>query len=290
MAADPDAILQGLAEPVVIDEWQEAPDVLGAVKRAVDDDPRPGRFILTGSVRAELESRVWPGTGRILQVPMYGFTVRELRGRTAEPTFIDRVAAEGVSAVQTRGEELNLRGYLDLMLEGSFPEPALRTPPAARRRWFEGYVEQMITRDIPAIAPRRDPELLRRYLSRRPPLSPRPMPGISPGCAMRSVGPSPPGSCCIPGRTSSRSATASSQPLCLLSGRRSSQRQRGDGADPAAPKGRRCCWLSELPKQPGRDRYVAFLDLAGGALGQLVDDPDVARVLVGRDLALRIVT
>jgi predicted AAA+ superfamily ATPase len=51
------------------------------------------------------------------------------------------------------------------MLEGSFPEPALRVPASARRRWFEGYVEQMITRDVPAIAPRRDPDLLRRYLS-----------------------------------------------------------------------------------------------------------------------------
>jgi predicted AAA+ superfamily ATPase len=60
--ADPDAMLQGLQEPVVIDEWQEVPDVLGAVKRSVDDDPRPGRFLLTGSVRAELENRVWPGT------------------------------------------------------------------------------------------------------------------------------------------------------------------------------------------------------------------------------------
>jgi uncharacterized protein len=165
VAADPDAMLQGLTEPVVIDEWQEAPDVLGAVKRAVDDDPRPGRFVLTGSVRAELENRVWPGTGRILQVPMYGMSVRERRGRAAGATFIDRVVAGGVAAVKSPGEDLNVRGYLDLMLEGSFPEPALRTPPAARGRWFDGYVEQMISRDVPALAPRRDPELLRRYLS-----------------------------------------------------------------------------------------------------------------------------
>jgi hypothetical protein len=51
------------------------------------------------------------------------------------------------------------------MLAGSFPEPLLRIPAATRRRWFSGYVEQMITRDVPAVAPGRDPELLRRYLS-----------------------------------------------------------------------------------------------------------------------------
>jgi predicted AAA+ superfamily ATPase len=49
--ADPDVALRGLPEPVLLDEWQEVPGVLGAVKRAVDDEPRPGRYILTGRVR-----------------------------------------------------------------------------------------------------------------------------------------------------------------------------------------------------------------------------------------------
>lgn len=165
VAAAPDAMLQGLPEPVVLDEWQEVPDVLGAVKRAVDDDPSPGRFILTGSVRAELENRVWPGTGRVLQIPMYGMTIRERSGNPYGEPFIDRVVAAGAGAVRAPSRPLNIRDYLDLMLTGSFPEPALRMRDAARRRWFAGYVEQMITRDVPAVAPRRDPELLRRYLS-----------------------------------------------------------------------------------------------------------------------------
>ena len=37
--ADPDVALRDLPEPVLLDEWQEVPGVLGAVKRAVDDDP-----------------------------------------------------------------------------------------------------------------------------------------------------------------------------------------------------------------------------------------------------------
>lgn len=48
--ADPDAALRAQPEPLLLDEWQAVPAVLGAVKRAVDDDPRPGRFLLTGSV------------------------------------------------------------------------------------------------------------------------------------------------------------------------------------------------------------------------------------------------
>jgi uncharacterized protein len=165
VAASPDALLVGLRPPVVLDEWQEVPELLGAVKRSVDKDPTSGRYILTGSVRAELENRVWPGTGRLLQVPMYGLSVREVMRRADRAPFIDRVIEGGADAVAAPDEALNVRDYLDLMLAGSFPEPSLRMPAAARRRWFAGYVEQMITRDVPAVAPRRDPELLRRYLS-----------------------------------------------------------------------------------------------------------------------------
>jgi predicted AAA+ superfamily ATPase len=165
VAASPDAMLAGLRPPVILDEWQEVPDLLGAVKRSVDENPAPGRYILTGSVRAELENRVWPGTGRILQVPMYGLSVREVVGRADLVPFIDRVIAGGPDAVTAPEDALSIRDYLDLMLAGSFPEPSLRMPATARRRWFAGYVEQMITRDVAAVAPRRDPELLRRYLS-----------------------------------------------------------------------------------------------------------------------------
>jgi hypothetical protein len=61
---DPDAALRELPEPVLIDEWQMVPGVLGAVRRAVDSDSSPNRFLLTGSVRATLanEGRDKPGS------------------------------------------------------------------------------------------------------------------------------------------------------------------------------------------------------------------------------------
>jgi uncharacterized protein len=65
---DPDTVLGGLKPPVLLDEWQQVPDVLGSVKRAVDDDPTRGRFLLTGSVRAELLDATWPATGRVVRV------------------------------------------------------------------------------------------------------------------------------------------------------------------------------------------------------------------------------
>src|SRR5664279_195968 len=89
--ADPDVALRGLKEPVLLDEWQEVPGVLGAVKRAVDEDPRPGRFILTGSVRIDLDTQMWPGTGRLVGLPMQGLTVRESSEQVNGSLFLDRL-------------------------------------------------------------------------------------------------------------------------------------------------------------------------------------------------------
>ena len=82
----------GLAEPVLLDEWQLVPGVLGAVKRSIDSRPDPGRFIVTGSVRSDLEAELWPGTGRLTRVPMYGMTLREQLGEFRRPAFLDRVS------------------------------------------------------------------------------------------------------------------------------------------------------------------------------------------------------
>ncbi len=79
--ADPDAALAARSTPLLIDEWQVVPEVLGAVKRSVDLDPSPGRFVITGSVRADLDDQTWPGTGRVVRVPVWPLTQRELSGR-----------------------------------------------------------------------------------------------------------------------------------------------------------------------------------------------------------------
>jgi uncharacterized protein len=159
--ADPDVALREHKEPVLLDEWQEVPSVLGAVKRAVDHDPRPGRFLLTGSVRADLDTVTWPGTGRLVRVPMYGMTVREQLGVVEAQPLIDRLAKEVRPTLPD--DPPDLRGYVELALRSGFPDPALSMTSRARARWLEGYVDQLITRDAIGIEPGRDPTRLRRY-------------------------------------------------------------------------------------------------------------------------------
>ena len=85
--ADPDSALRGLPEPVLFDEWQLVPGVLGAIKRAVDAGPTPGRFLVTGSVRGDLEGELWPGTGRLTRVPLFGMSIREQLGNVGASPF-----------------------------------------------------------------------------------------------------------------------------------------------------------------------------------------------------------
>ncbi|HVE47043.1 MAG TPA: DUF4143 domain-containing protein [Acidimicrobiales bacterium] len=162
--ADPDAALADRPEPVVIDEWPLVPEVLGAVKRAVDDDPRPGRFVLTGSAGADLGAAGWPATGRVVRVPLWGLTVRELIGDPATAGFLDRMAAVDGEPVQLPAEVPDIRGYVEHALRGGFPEAALQEQPRLRRLWLDSWVDQVVARDVPLAGAGRDPVRLRRYL------------------------------------------------------------------------------------------------------------------------------
>lgn len=159
--ADPDAALRGLPEPLLLDEWQVVPGVLGAVKRAVDARPDPGRFIVAGSVRGDLDGEVWPGTGRLTRIPLFGMTVREQLGLESFVPFFERVLRGDLEPAR---ETPDLRGYVELLLRSGFPEPALRLGVAARRRWLESYVDHLLTRDAEQVEGGRDPVRLRRYL------------------------------------------------------------------------------------------------------------------------------
>ena len=149
-------------EPVLLDEWQVVPEVLGAVKRAVDDDARPGRFLLTGSVRADLDAATWPGTGRLIRLQMYGLTDRELAAAIASSNPVDVLAGGDPMALPVPPTAPDLPGYVELALRGGFPEPVLRLDAAGRQQWLASYLDQILTRDAVDISGR-DPIRLARF-------------------------------------------------------------------------------------------------------------------------------
>ncbi len=159
---DPDAALAAHPRPLVLDEWQEAPDVLGAVRRAVQADRQPGQFILTGSVRNELTGKTWPATGRITRMSMYGLTRREAVAHIDYEPFIDRLARADMSLFRAELPAPNVTRYIDMALEGGFPDVVLGgLSDASRRLWLDSYVEDLLTHDVPAVV--RAPARLRSY-------------------------------------------------------------------------------------------------------------------------------
>lgn len=104
LVAESAAYLAALEPPVLIDEWQLAgTDLLWTIKQLVDDDPEPGRFILTGSVEPASYGPTYPLTGRAVRLVMRPMTAAELEGGGAAPPLLTRVLA-GSPPAATAGE------------------------------------------------------------------------------------------------------------------------------------------------------------------------------------------
>jgi predicted AAA+ superfamily ATPase len=79
--ADPAGFIRGL-DRATIDEIQRAPDLLLAIKKAVDDDYRPGRFLLTGSANVLTLPRVADSlAGRMETLRMLPLARAEIGGK-----------------------------------------------------------------------------------------------------------------------------------------------------------------------------------------------------------------
>lgn len=164
---DPDAAVSEGPFPLLLDEWQNTPEVLGAIKRAVDARHQPPRrYIITGSARNDLISGSWPGTGRFLDIQLWPLTGRELFGDAAAPSLFDRWDSNERFTVPT--DPPDIFGYLRIALTGGFPGAVEAPDPDRRGRWMRSYVQGTATRDLDELAAgigrRRSPERLRRYL------------------------------------------------------------------------------------------------------------------------------
>lgn len=165
--ADPDVALAHLQPPVLLDEWQAVPEVLGAVKRAVDADASPGRFVLTGSVRANIDVPTWPGTGRLIRIRMDPMTLAErVRGDLdASRAVIDALFEQGSQPLLGRRCDLALDDYLEAALAGGWPQ-LLGRDAQERDMWLESYIDQTVTRALHAsgcrVVSRRRPMKARR--------------------------------------------------------------------------------------------------------------------------------
>jgi hypothetical protein len=144
---DPVAFVRGL-DLAIIDEVQRVPELMLAIKKAVDDDYRPGRFLLTGSANVMTLPRVADSlAGRMETIKLLPLSRSEVLGR--RPTFLDAVFASHLTKPKNAitGKEL-----VELTLIGGFPEAMMRAGGRRRQDWGRSYLTSVLTRDLRDIA------------------------------------------------------------------------------------------------------------------------------------------
>ena len=151
---DPEALVGG-SQPVTIDEVQREPDLLHAVKLAIDRQRQPGQFLLTGSANLLLMRQVSESlAGRASYMTLWPMTRREQQGlgrgglwdellEARDEDWPDRIAAHPALP-----EDWRL-----LARRGGFPSPALHLESDRDRAvWFDGYVRTYLERDLQGLS------------------------------------------------------------------------------------------------------------------------------------------
>ncbi|MFP5335927.1 MAG: ATP-binding protein [Actinomycetes bacterium] len=157
--ADPARLLVG-PEPILIDEWQQYPPSWDLVRRAVDDNPSPGRFILTGSA-SPTGAPTHSGAGRIVPIRMRPLALAE-RAVATSVSLAELLSGQRPTISGSSG--MSLRDYVDEILASGFP--ALRgLPDRALRAQLDGYLQRVIDREFPEQGMTvRHPDTLRAWM------------------------------------------------------------------------------------------------------------------------------
>lgn len=159
--ADPSRILTG-KPPVLIDEWQRVPEVWDLVRRAVDSDAQPSRFLLTGSA-SPARPPTHSGAGRVVTVRMRPLSLAE-RG-LASPVIglADLLGSARMPIEASTG--VGLEQYVNEIVRSGLP--GLRNySDRALRAQLDGYLHRIIDRDFEQQGLQvRRPEVLCRWLS-----------------------------------------------------------------------------------------------------------------------------
>jgi hypothetical protein len=154
--------LRRAAPPVLIDEWQRHPPVWDVVRRLVDDEGVPGRFLLTGSATPARDVPLHSGAGRIVTVRMRPFALAERSMVTPTVSLRDLMAG---TRPDIGGESVvRLPDYVDEILRSGLPEIRDVTG-RARRIQLDAYLDRVVTRDFPELGfTVRRPAALRAWL------------------------------------------------------------------------------------------------------------------------------
>lgn len=161
---DPDGFVrQPVTGTLALDEVQRVPELIRAIKSAVDNDRRAGRFLLTGSADLlHLPGADESLAGRAETVPLFGFSQGELAGGNED--FVQELITSGEDWIASRSSELERADYAHAVCAGSYPEAVSRTG-RRRERWMTNYVRRVVAHDAAEVSRLIHVDRLERLLS-----------------------------------------------------------------------------------------------------------------------------
>ena len=148
---DPALFMARFPPPILIDEIQYAPELLPYIKMAVDNDPAPNLYWLTGSQQFHLMKGVSESlAGRVGIVQLLGFSTRELakQGAGAQP-FLP--TPDQIRQRTSAGKNITLKALYHLIWRGAFPAIAL-DKKIDRDLFYGSYVQTYLQRDVRDLA------------------------------------------------------------------------------------------------------------------------------------------
>ncbi len=138
--ADPRGFLGQAPEGAILDEVQRLPELLSYLQGMVDERGRAGMFVLTGSHQPRLHEAISQSlAGRTAMLELWPFSLAELRRYRRD----------------WRAFELVVKGFF----------PRLHEKGLEPRRFFNGYLQTYVERDVRALINLRDLSAFQRFLT-----------------------------------------------------------------------------------------------------------------------------
>lgn len=145
---DPHGFVKHVGKMLIIDEIQRAPALLSAIKKMVDEDTRPGQYLLTGSANIQSLPSVQESlAGRIRKVRLRPISQGELLG--AEPSFLEHAFKQSFS--KKNKSAYDRVTMLEIAFRGGFPE-VIKLEKNERQQWHRDYISALLERDLNDIA------------------------------------------------------------------------------------------------------------------------------------------
>ena len=161
--SDPYSFLADGDGLLIVDEVQRVPELFIAIKRLVDENRRPGRYLLTGSANVFLLPRLNESlAGRLEVTQLHPLAQGEIEG--IAPDLLDRLFSPDLAQVLTNHAPLAATKLLERIVTGGFPESLVRSE-RRRQAWFDAYTAALLTRDVRDISQIEDLSALPRLLT-----------------------------------------------------------------------------------------------------------------------------